>query len=577
MKIKVYLNEWFYNIGLIGLIRLLEYAKDNDENIEFQINEDHVVFEDSFLKKFHEYYFQYLYEQYLPRYHNIVNFIKNFKIKDGKFDDFENYIEKILTKAKKVGFDISDFSKKKIKSLKKNFSENEFNEFKNKILELLENEKLRDKFFLDDLRTILYDNFFGQVSFLQKTFSTRSLEDHKKTLYLDFVLPALVDLYIEEVCEKGLIDLENFLEKNKNIKKMKQLLKKIKNRKDFEAENSRCLLCNLHNATEDYFSESNFLILGVSNDNSSNFFWEFKPNLPICKICKIVLLASPLGVTQLYDKSRRIRYFSFVNLDTSLIELKKINETFKSLSEHSNPYKELIYDYLTQVEKKSEWTLQNILFVEFFGKYQAKKATLNYFYINKIAAIFFKTFSKFSIDKIKDENFKRNVIDYILKGSNYDNLIFSNIKEKISNGYSLDSYYAAKSKGFLEYIKVKEGRIMENESERNFDEIMKKTFYFGRNLADKLRESGKENKIQTLAYRLLNAAKIGNKKEFMDTILRTYISIQENVPKILVDSLGDHSLSFETIAQLFISGLIYKSSNNHNEVNESNSVLNENN
>ena len=118
---------------------------------------------------------------------------------------------------------------------------------------------------------------------------------------------------------------------------------------------------------------------------------------------------------------------------------------------------------------------------------------------------------------------------------------------------------------------------MENESERNFDEIMKKTFYFGRNLADKLRESGKENKIQTLAYRLLNAAKIGNKKEFMDTILRTYISIQENVPKILVDSLGDHSLSFETIAQLFISGLIYKSSNNHNEVNESNSVLNENN
>jgi CRISPR-associated protein Cst1 len=577
MKIKVYLNEWFYNIGLIGLIRLLEYAKENDGNIEFQIKEDHVVFEDSFLKKFHEYYFQYLYEQYLPRYHNIVNFIKNFKIENGDFSKFKKFIDnKILTKAGKIGIDISDFSEK-LKSLEKKFSENEFNEFKNKIIELLEYEKLRDKFFLDDLRTILYDNFFGQVSFLQKNFSIRSLEEHKKTLYLDFVLPALVDLYIEKGCEKELIDLENFLEENKNIKKMERLLKKIKKRKNFEAENSKCLLCNLHNATEDYFSESNFLILGVSNDNSSNFFWEFEPNLPICKICKIVLLASPLGVTQLYDKYRKISYFSFVNLDTTLIELRNINETFKNLSEYSNPYRELIYNYLTQVKKKSEWTLQNILFVEFFGEYQAKKASLNYFYINKIAAIFFKTFSRFSIDKIKDENFKRNIIDYILKGSNYDNLIFSNIKEKISNGYSLDSYYAAKSKGFLEYIKAKEGRIMENGSERNFDEIMKKTFYFGRNLADKLRESGKENKIQTLAYRLLNAAKIGNKKEFMDTILRTYISIQENVPKILVDSLGDHSLSFETIAQLFISGLIYKTSINQNEVNESNGVLNENN
>lgn len=64
-----------------------------------------------------------------------------------------------------------------------------------------------------------------------------------------------------------------------------------------------------------------------------------------------------------------------------------------------------------------------------------------------------------------------------------------------------------------------------------------------------------ENKLNGIAYRLLNALKTNNKDMFMDTILNCYLYVQKEVPAIFLDALRDE-LAFKTIGYAFVTGLI---------------------
>ena len=60
MKTTIYLNDWFYNSGIVGFLRILEYNNDNFAKVE----ENYITFETSKLKNFHKYYFKYFFDKY---------------------------------------------------------------------------------------------------------------------------------------------------------------------------------------------------------------------------------------------------------------------------------------------------------------------------------------------------------------------------------------------------------------------------------------------------------------------------------------------------------------------------------
>ncbi|HGS9410892.1 TPA: type I-B CRISPR-associated protein Cas8b1/Cst1, partial [Clostridioides difficile] len=65
-----------------------------------------------------------------------------------------------------------------------------------------------------------------------------------------------------------------------------------------------------------------------------------------------------------------------------------------------------------------------------------------------------------------------------------------------------------------------------------------------------------KNKIDGVSYKLLNSVKVGNKSDFMDTIIRVFMSAEKQIPAFILDIEIEKDLDFESIGHAFISGLI---------------------
>ena len=73
---------------------------------------------------------------------------------------------------------------------------------------------------------------------------------------------------------------------------------------------------------------------------------------------------------------------------------------------------------------------------------------------------------------------------------------------------------------------------------------------------EKLKARGEENKIDGYTYKMLNSIRTGNKKEFMDTILRIHMSMEKDVSPIFIEIMKETNLDFESIGHSFLAGLI---------------------
>lgn len=85
MKTKIYLNDWFYNSGITGFLKILEH--NNDQFAVKRNNYIEIDTED--LRNFHKYYFKYFFDKY-----NVVKRVKDRILKN--FEYIESNIETTL-------------------------------------------------------------------------------------------------------------------------------------------------------------------------------------------------------------------------------------------------------------------------------------------------------------------------------------------------------------------------------------------------------------------------------------------------------------------------------------------------
>ena len=106
-----------------------------------------------------------------------------------------------------------------------------------------------------------------------------------------------------------------------------------------------------------------------------------------------------------------------------------------------------------------------------------------------------------------------------------------------------------------------------NVEEKELWDIYKK----GKELAKKLEDSNAENKIQSIAYRLLNALRVGNVNQFMDVLIRTYMAYRKTIPSSFVKIISNQQ-NFRSIGYSFLNGLLgnveNESENGNKEVNQ---------
>ena len=600
MKIKVYLNDWFYNAGIVGFLRILE---DNEDEFAIRKN-NYIEFDTESLRNFHKYYFNYFFKKY-----NVAESVKN-RTKNS-FDYLESNIDvgfedkdrekerkdKIKSNIKIIKNEISKQSKKikefdeeiyneieeQCTCIDKATHKKELIEIKEKILNNLQKEKINKKLTMNKIRSILNNTYYGQMSFLQKTRASMSYEEQREIMYRDYVSNIVetgfingimqneysieqIKEYIENLKEGNITqDIEkiyskiekDYINKEKNIEDIQKYLK--------EKVIKRCCMCENEIGLTTNYSEGNFVPLAISSDNARNFFWNQNVNMPICDVCKLILFCIPAGMTTIAKaikekgEYREKQLLSFVNYDTGIDRLYKTNINFGNKSKYENrnenPYSELILDIVEQDKQVSMWQLENIFVVEIEAEYGAY-SRIEYFNIKRYMSIFFTQYAEKTLSKIWDYRYRLQIVDYIMKNKDIKYIINDRLRDEIKRGEKKNGYNSFLATQIRMILNTLKKEVKEVEDIKKSNDKLYVIYNLGVQIHSELKNKGEDNKLNGYTYKMLNSIKAGNKKEFMDIVIRLHMAMGKDVSPIFIETMQTTGLDFESIGHSFLAGLI---------------------
>lgn len=599
MKTKIYLNDWYLNCGVVGFLKILEH----NENQFATKRNNYIEIDTKDLRDFNKYYFRYFYDKY-----NVAENVKNRT--DNAFRYLENNIEMPLGKEEekqrkdKIKTNkkyIKDTVKKQLDKIKK-IDEQTYNEMKEqydkiekentkqgiidieeKILEKIGKENINKRLTLNLFKSILSNTYYGQPSFLNVVKTGLTYEEQEKLMYKDYVSNIVETGFIQDIIEGkyNIEEIKQYIEKTKTNGNITKEIEKIysKIEKDYIEKNKeveeiqrylkekviqRCSMCENEIGLTTNYSEGNFVPLAISSDNARNFFWEQNVKMPICDICKLILFCIPAGITTITKTVKENgdykekQLLSFVNLDTSVEKLYKTNMNFGNKSRYENkdgnPYTELILDMVEQDKQVSTWQLENIFVVEFEAEYGAY-SRIEYFNIKRYVSRFFTEYSDKTLSKIRDYRYRLQIVDYILKNKDIKYIINDRLRDELNkentNGYN--SFLATRVRMILNLFKKED---IEMEEIKKDDTKLKVLYNLGIQMHVDLKRTGEENKIDGYTYKMLNSIKAGNKKQFMDIVIRIHMSMGKDISPIFIETMQTEGLDFESIAHSFLAGLI---------------------
>lgn len=616
MQTKIYLGDWFFNSGIVGFLRILEHNNDNFA----QIKDNYIIFDTQSLKNFHKYYFNYFFDKY-----NIANRTKDrinqsfekiasaLKTESTDKAEIKRIQERVKTEKKYIKSVIKT-QLDKIKKIDENVYQtifeqyNEIDAVKEKediekltkigqvIISEIEKDDINKRLTMNLFKSILSNKYFGQPSFLNVVNTKLSYEKQENLMYKDYISNIIETDFLNEILENnytleqikenisdklsnGLLTKEviqvytniqkKFIEKDKDIEEIKKYIS--------EKALNYCYMCENEKTLTTNYSEGNFIPLAVSSDNMKNFFWNQNAKFPICDTCKLMLFCIPAGISSVSktvqeNVNGQVTYrekeiFGFVNNDVSVEELLQYNNNLTQSSKMDktihNPYSDLILSIVEQKKDISEWQLQNIFVVEFESEYLAF-SRVEYFNIKRYVAKFFKNYSKM-FTAINDYRYKLQIIDYILKNKDIKYVINQRLREEfekdVPNGFN--NYLATKVRLILNLLKKEDSNM--NETIKKNNNKLYVLYSLGVAIHEELKAKNEENKLDGYVYKMLNSIKSGNKKEFMDIVIRIHMSMGKDVSPIFLELMQNSDLDFESIGHSFVSGLISNKLEKNNE------------
>lgn len=456
-----------------------------------------------------------------------------------------------------------------------------------KIKEILLNntqkENINKRLTLNLFKSILSNTYYGQPSFLNVVKTSLSYEEQQDVMYIDYVSNIIETGFIHDILEEkySIEEIKKYIEDKEQEGRITKEIEKIYSRikKDYidkekgldeiqkylkEKVIKRCCMCENEFGIATNYSEGNFVPLAISSDNARNFFWNQNVKFPICDICKLILFCIPAGTTNIIKtikengEYKEKQLLSFVNYDTSVDMLLKTNNDFSNNSKYDNktknPYAQLILNIIEQDKKISKWQLDNIFVVEFEAEYGAY-SRIEYFNIKRYVAEFFTQYSQKTLSRITDYRYKLQIVDYILKNKDIKYIINERLRDELdkekASGYN--SFLAIETRMILNLLKKEKTGV--EEVKKNNDKLYV-LYNLGIQIHEDLKRNGEENKLSGYTYKMLNSIKTGNKKEFMDIVIRIHMSMGKDVSPIFIETMQDTELDFESIGHSFLSGLI---------------------
>ena len=146
---------------------------------------------------------------------------------------------------------------------------------------------------------------------------------------------------------------------------------------------------------------------------------------------------------------------------------------------------------------------------------------------------------------------RSEIIRFLLKRQDPKQFITSLLRDKIQHSYSPFEVIRMIQVRHLNQCYLKEGHNVDTRKQKRYIWALVKS-------GEEVKESMGEKKAQSIAYRLLNAVRSNNKNTFMDTVMRTYISCDKQMPGLLLEAMHENEMDFATVGNAWIAGLVSK-------------------
>lgn len=540
-SIEIKMGDWMINAGLVGLCNILEYSGDKVSK-----EADKIIIDSDSLNNFDEKYFKYFIDTYLKTlsWYKIVSYRDTIKyFEDSNFKDFDeasleslnDYITKtakyyIKSSSYKAAYELIE-GPVDIFELEKNLTPVKFNKkdsIENKLPEIKETyETIKEiiNYFTTDKtkkylagKNVIYtiiNNGWNGVSFLNK-------QTKEKDMYIDY--------------------------NNYFVKPVMEHIKADKSKYKYN-----CFICE--SKMKDMSNDVSFLNdTGFDVARKSSHVWDFINDVAICNVCKLIYSCIPAGIT--YAAGRGI----FINANSTVNNLIITNGNIKAEvlqkdgKGSSLTYRSLITSIQEQFNVSSKYELSDVQVV----RYEQEKYRFNILSKNILKVIFN---SKDELNKLINCGFKEIntyfniydlVINNLLNNRNLIVLLHKLLIYKISN--AKDCRYSTNNLSSLlkiNYNFMKEIGYMGNSDKDVLDRANSSGYY----LRQAYKEKGAVDKLNGIAYRLLNSLKTNNRAMFMDTMLNCYLYVKKEVPEVFLDALKDED-TFKHIGYAFVMELV---------------------
>ena len=546
-KIKIYLSDWQFNAGIVGLYNILEYA-----NEEIVVGDQYIEMDLEMLEDFEEKYFSYFIEKYKENtpWYRIVSYkpIMENHIKN----DFENFDMKSLES-------LNDY----IKNLKDYLNRNNYKKVYPFItgdtdilllvkelstINIRKDDKVEDK--IDDVK----DRF----KIIEEIIDYCSSKDGKKYIAAKGVIYNIINNGWDGVCFLNPQTKEHDIYKDYKeyfVDPVREYLKE-------ENENFKfnCFVCD--RKIKKLSNDLSFLNkTGFDVNKKPSHIWDFTNDVAICDLCKLVYSCLPAGFVYAYDKG------IFINSNTSIDDLLKTNRKLRDdvLKKDDEDYRSLTYKALVraineQHSSKIQYELQDIQIV----RYEDKGYKFNILSREVLKVI---RESEKELNSLMNTGYKEGryyfsiydiAIDRLLNNHNMFTLIHKLLMYKITKSQSIATYYYMGHIMNLILINVNYLKGVEDmDKVKENKELVKKAraygYYLRQEYLEKDREADK-NKIRGISYRLLNALKTRNAEMFMHNIITSYMYVGKTIPSKLTMVLENEE-ALGILGYAFVTGL----------------------
>lgn len=434
-------------------------------------------------------------------------------------------------------------------------------------IEILNEPEIDQKLTINVVKGTILSSSGGQVSFLNVAKNTLSFKEQIAVFRKDFIDPLVLELKLQQCIENNDADTAWKLIQESDIGIAEQWKKKNKKAKSIDFSYFEKLPpCSGIEGQWGTLAYQEMMFMPLASTSFNDFYNGQMTSAPlISTLARLLLFISPLGCTSYRKTIGREEHFvfSFLHVEGDCEETRKRNDAFARAFRRDNLFSTALISSHEKMIKKEKERETVTLLIEWVTFNKSKKTLLEYRVVNeKFIKTLLSGSTHFDINKIFPYAFREQLIHEALRNNDTKTLIFEEMRRLITDNSK--NYYSIKMALNLRELILKEGQTVEQKTltDRMYGRgqaLQKKLFKPQTVQESEEYTSPNEKKIATIAYRLLNAAKGGNREVFFETVLRLHLLANLPINKEFTSLLdrkvvSDHE--FATMSLAFIAGLM---------------------